>query len=71
MRHEIAAGVHEFRLCLNWGAYSVKSIALRADGRFQVENHIDGSVQTLTGRQLYSESNIGVAMKRGALIVSP
>ena len=68
LRQAIAGGQHEFRLLLNGGAFSRKTIALRPDGRFRIENHIDGSVQNLTGRQLYTESNIGEGMRFGALV---
>ena len=71
LRRSIARGRHEYRLCLKGGLFSRKTIGLSPDGRFEVENHIDGSEQSLTGRQLYSESNIGTAMKRGAFVVSP
>ena len=40
------------RVALNGGIYSRKTIRLVADGRFKIINHIDESVQTLTGRQL-------------------
>ena len=70
--HEaIAGGQHEFRILLRYGLYSAKTIHLSANGRFLVENHIDGVKQRLTDRQLYTESNIGTAMERGAFIVSP
>jgi hypothetical protein len=50
------------------GAYSRKTITRRKDGRFRVLNHIDDSVQSLTGKQLYTDSNIGRAMRNGAFI---
>jgi hypothetical protein len=68
LRRALAAGHHDFRLRLRGGLCSRKTITLSPDGRFQVENHIDGSEQTLSGRQLYSESNIGKAMKHGAFV---
>ncbi len=71
LRQALARGRYEFRLALQGGLFSRKTIALSPEGRFEVENHIDGSEQTLTGRQLYSRSNIGRAMKRGAFVVSP
>ena len=63
----IAKGQCEFRLALRGGLYSSKTIGLRDDGRFAVENHIDATTQNLTGRQLYTRSNIGHGMKIGAL----
>ena len=71
LRRMIAAGRHDYRLCLRYGLFSRKTIALSPEGRFEIENHIDGSEETLSGRQLYSESNIGAAMKRGAFVGSP
>jgi len=68
LRKAITDGRREFRLCLQGGLYSRKEIALLADGRFRVVNHADGSEQTLTGRQLYTQSNIGNGMRKGALI---
>ena len=71
LREAIAGGHHEFRIVLHYGLYSAKTIHLSANGRFMVDNHIDGAKQRLTGRQLYTESNIGKAMERGAFIVCP
>ena len=68
LRQAVAAGRHDYRLRLHGGLCSRKTISLSADGRFKVENHIDGSEQTLTGRQLYSHSNIGDGMRKGAFI---
>jgi hypothetical protein len=62
----VSEGKHEFRLVLQGGLYSRKTIRLTADRRFRVTNHIDNSVQKLTARQLYSQSNIGKAMRMGA-----
>ena len=70
LRQAIGQGRHEFKLCLRGGIYSRKSISLCADGRFNVVNHIDDTEQKLTGRQLYTQSNIGKGMKSGALVVS-
>lgn len=70
LRQALAAGHREFRLCLQFGLYSRKTITLLADGRFRIVHHIDDSVQTLTGRQLHSHSNLGAAMRVGALITS-
>jgi hypothetical protein len=68
LRRTIAAGVCEFRLLLMGGAYSRKFITLEEDGRFRVENCIDDSIQTLSARRLYTESNIGKAMRHGAFV---
>jgi hypothetical protein len=69
LRRAIARKQFEFALLLNGGAFSSKTISVLEDGRFEVENNIDGSVQELTGRQLYSESNIGLGMKRSSFVV--
>ena len=71
LRRAIAQGHHEFRILLLYGVYSGKTIHLSANGRFIVDNHIDGAEQRLTSEQLYTESNIGQAMERGAFIVCP
>lgn len=64
----LADGCGDFRLLLCGGAFSRKCISLEDDGRFHVENWIDDSVQTLTGRELYTQSNIGDAMRNGAFV---
>ena len=68
LRQALAQGRNDFRLVLQGGLYSRKTVTLLPDGRFEVVNHIDQTVQQLSGRQLYSESNIGKAMKRGAFV---
>ena len=65
----LADGCGDFCLLLCGGAaFSRKCISLEDDGRFRVENWIDDSVQTLTGRELYTQSNIGNAMRNGAFV---
>jgi hypothetical protein len=55
-----------FYLALNHGVYSRKTI--RWDGKvFHVHNHIDESRQKLTEAQLFTESNIGKAIRKKAL----
>ncbi len=71
LRKAIAEGQNNFRLLLQGGLYSAKTISVLADGRFRVENHIDETVQRLSGRQLYTLSNIGEGMRRGAFITVP
>jgi hypothetical protein len=70
LRRAIAMGHDEFRLCLQGGLYSRKTITASRDGRFQIVNHIDESVQKLSARELYTQSNIGRGMKNGALVIS-
>ena len=71
LRKTLSHGEHEFKLALMGGLFSRKTIRLLPDGRFRVVNHIDETVQKLSGRQFYTESNIGRAMKQGAFVVSP
>jgi hypothetical protein len=71
LRETVSQGEREFKLALQFGLFSRKTIRLLPDGRFRVVNHIDETVQRLSGRQLYTESNIGRAMKQGAFVVSP
>jgi hypothetical protein len=66
LREAIVSGHHEFIMRLGFGLRSSKTIALLRDGRFEVFNHHDGTLQKLTDEQLYSESNIGEAMTVGA-----
>jgi len=72
LRKSIADGQREFRLLLGDGyIYSRKTVSPCADGRFKIVNHIDDSVQRLTGRQLYTRSNIGKAMRLGSFLAVP
>ena len=60
----------EFFILLNYGLRSSKDIVWDAEAkRFHIFNHIDQTEQHLTERQLMDErlTNIGYAMKRGAL----
>jgi len=60
----------EFFILLNYGLRSSKDIVWEAEAKkFHVFNHIDQTEQHLTERQLMDErlTNIGYAMKRGAL----
>jgi len=61
-------GNTEFRVCLNHGAFSRKTIFLCEDGSFSVFNGIDGSISKLSGRQLRTETIIGRAMRCGAFL---
>jgi len=65
LRQAIGKGTTSFAIMLGGGiSMSCKTITLMKDKkRFRVTNHIDGSRQSLTGRQLYTHSNIGKAMK--------
>lgn len=68
LRRAIAEGCYEFRLLLTGKFYSRKFITTNDRGRFCVLNYIDDSIQILTGRELYTRSNIGNAMRNGAFI---
>lgn len=58
----------EFRLALNGGAYSRKTIRYSPTrDEFAVFNHIDDSRQTLKPAELWTKSNIGLGIDRGAL----
>jgi len=71
LRRAVEKGCHEFRLCLQGGLSSRKTITFGTRGRFHIVNHIDGSEQTLNQRQLYSHSSIGRAMMAGAFVAAP
>jgi hypothetical protein len=68
LRQSLAAGQRGYRILLNGGGYSRKTITASTGGRFHIVNHIDESVQKLTGRQLSTRSNIGEAMRLGAFV---
>lgn len=68
LRQAIAKGYIGFRLVLIGGGYSRKTITINRKGRFRVVNHIDDSIQKLTGRELYTKSNIGKAMRNLAFV---
>lgn len=55
-------------IALNFGAKSSKSITYNTNNNlFDIHNEIDDTFQTLTFSELYSESNIGEAIDKGAL----
>jgi hypothetical protein len=70
LRQSIDEGNAEYMIMLNGGLGSRKFI--RTHGKqFRVENCVDGSKQTLSARQLYSNAtNIGKAMRKGAFITA-
>jgi hypothetical protein len=39
------------------------------NGKFEIVNEIDGTVQTLTEKQLWTKSNIGEAIDKRAFVV--
>lgn len=67
---------HDFRLILNGGFFSCKTLTLLSDRKklkIEVENHIDGSVQKVTREQLMdaSKTNIGEGIKKGSFWKEP
>ena len=66
LRQALANGQREFRVHLRGRVFSRKCIKPCTDGRFRILNCIDGSVQKLTGRELYTRSIIGEAMQKNA-----
>jgi len=71
LRRTIASGHQDFRLYLQGGLFSRKTITLAARGRFHIVNHIDESIQTLSEKQLSTASNVGKAIQKGSLVVLP
>jgi len=69
LRRAIAQGQHDFAILLAGGAVrSSKDIAQHPDGTFEVWNYVDDTLQLLTGCELYTQSNIGEAMRKGAFV---
>jgi len=68
LREAIEEGLSEFWLLLMGGGYSAKIITAASKRRFHVVNHIDGSSQVLTEAELFTQSNIGEAMTKGAFV---
>lgn len=69
LKQMIRDGVHDFFILLNGGVRSSKFMDYNPqDGRFIIENEIDGSMQRLKEVILYNEryTNIGKAMRLGA-----
>jgi len=68
LRQVLENGRQEFKMLLNFGAFSRKEIALEPDGRFWVFNLIDDSKCILTAEELMDEGQtlIGKAIGKGA-----
>jgi hypothetical protein len=64
----INTGHQDFAISLN-GLCSSKECWPGNHGRITVLNNIDGTQQSLTPRQLYTQSNIGEAITKGAFYV--
>ena len=70
LQKAISSGQLEYAVLLNGGVYSRKTITCTPQGRFRIENGIDGSVQTLTAMGIQDErkTNIGKAMQMGSFV---
>jgi hypothetical protein len=66
LRQSLKRGYIDFVLQLENCVSSHKNIYQNDDGSFEVFNYIDESTQVLTGKELYTLSNIGKAMRQGA-----
>lgn len=64
----IRAGRNDYYILLNYNLISRKKMNKTKNGRFRIYNWIDGTEQILTERELFSESNIGEAIQKGAFI---
>ena len=66
----IADGNTEFAIMLNGPVMSRKTITAHG-AKYRVESHIDAATEVFTAERLLNpdDSNIGIAMKKGALIV--
>lgn len=60
--------MREFRLLLNFGAYSRKIVRLMKNGKFDVENCIDDSHQRLSAEEIMDKgmTNIGDGIAKGS-----
>lgn len=67
LRDLVRRGRTKYVIGLNGGAVSLKTIALRGK-KWDVTNHIDDSRQTLNDAELWTESHIGEALDKGALV---
>jgi len=69
LKQRVAAGHHEFAIMLAGGlAISRKTINHKDDGRWHIVNGIDDTIQVLTDEELWTESNIGEALDKRALL---
>jgi hypothetical protein len=58
-------GGADFFIALNYGLRSSKNILFNGK-EFEIFNEIDGTSQLLTEKQLFTKSNIGKAIEKGA-----
>lgn len=64
----IHAGKSDYYILLNYNLISRKKVGRTKNGRFRIYNWIDGTEQIHTESELFSESNIGEAIRKGAFI---
>ncbi len=69
LRALVKAGTHSYALALNGGLFSRKTIRATRHDKFRIINHIDDSKVTLTEAELFTASNIGEAITKGAFFV--
>jgi hypothetical protein len=69
LRALVKAGTHSYALALNCGLFSRKTIRTTRNDKFRIINHIDDSKVTLTEAELFTASNIGEAIIKGAFFV--
>ena len=60
----------DFRVILNYGVFSRKTIRWCKNGSWQIVNHIDNTRQTISEAELMDSSvtNVGIAIGKGALV---
>jgi hypothetical protein len=69
LRQRVLAGHHDYAIMLAGGlALSRKTIRFAPGGGWHITNHIDDSEQTLSQPELWSESHIGQALDKRALL---
>jgi len=64
----IRQGRNDYLILLNYNFISRKLVNKTKYGQFHVFNWIDNSEQILSESELFSESNIGEAIQKGAFI---
>jgi len=69
LRQRVAAGHHDYAIMLAGGlALSRKTIRFAPGGGWRITNHIDDTKQVLSQPELWSESHIGLALDKRALV---
>ena len=69
LRELIKSGRNNFFILLAGGlVVSRKTIRVKKDDRFAIVNHIDDTTEVLTEAELFTASNIGEAITKGAFV---